>query len=448
MRKTGISRRVVLGAAGAAASFMIVPRRVVAGAREIPPSEKINLALIGLGWPGRKDVDALASENIVALCDVDTQRELDWRKKYPGAKQFVDYRKMYDEMGKSIDAVIVATPDHTHAVLAVGAMKRGTHVYCEKPLAHSIWEVREIMKAAKENKVITQTGNQGHSSESIRMFCEWIWDGAIGNVHTIHAGCRSINTGIDKLAEIQKRPPVPENLNWDLWLGPAQERPYSPVYLHESWRGWTPFGDGTLGDWTCHVVDPVFWALDLGAPTSAQAEVKDWDPKTQGDVYPRGEEVTFEFPAKGKRGPVTMKWFSGNVPIPRPEILEKDRKPVDTGAIVFGDKGAIMYGSHGAGGVRIIPEEKMKAYKQPAKTIPRVPGGGHERDWANAIRSGKPAGSDFSYGGALTEIALVGLIAVKLKGTKLEWNSEKMAFANSAEANALIKPVYRQGWSL
>ncbi|MGA2498955.1 MAG: Gfo/Idh/MocA family oxidoreductase [Tepidisphaeraceae bacterium] len=448
MRKTGISRRTVLGVAGAAASFMIVPRRVVAGAREIPPSEKINLALIGLGWPGRKDVDALAGENIVALCDVDTRRELDWRKKYPGAKQFVDYRKMYDEMDRGIDAVIVATPDHTHAVLAVGAMKRGKHVYCEKPLAHSIWEVREMMKAARENKVITQMGNQGHSSDSIRMLCEWIWDGAIGNVHTIHAGCSISNTGMDRLAEIQKRPPVPENLNWDLWLGPAAERPYSPVYLHESWRGWSPFGDGTLGDWLCHVVDPVFWALDLGAPATVQAEVKDWDPKTQGDVFPRGEVVTYEFLAKGTRGPVKMKWFTGVERIPRPEMLEEGRKPVDTGAIVFGDKGAIMYGSHGAGGVRVIPEAKMKAYKQPEKKIPRVPGGGHERDWANAIRSGKPAGSDFSYGGPLTEIALAGLIAVKLKGTKLEWHAEKMEFANSAGANALVKPNYREGWKL
>ena len=354
MRKTGISRRTVLGAAGAAASFIIVPRRVLAGAREIPPSEKINIALIGLGWPGRKDVDALASENIVALCDVDTKRELEWRKKYPGARQFVDYRKMLDDLDKSIDAVIVATPDHTHAVLGVAAMKRGKHVYCEKPLAHSIWEVREMMKAAKENKVITQMGNQGHSSESIRMFCEWVWDGAIGNVHTIHAGCSIMNTGIDRLGELPKRPAVPETLNWDLWLGPAQERPYSPEYLHEKWRGWSPFGDGTLGDWLCHVVDPAFWALDLGAPTTVQAEVKDWDLQTQGDVFPRGEVVTYEFPARGTRGPVKMKWFTGAERIPRPELLEAGRDPVGAGAIVFGDQGAIMYGSHGAGGVRIM----------------------------------------------------------------------------------------------
>ncbi len=426
---------------------MVVPRRVVAGSREIPPSEKINLAVVGLGWPGRKDADALADDNIVALCDVDTSRELEWRKKYPGARQFVDYRRMLDEMDRSIDAVIVATPDHTHAVIGIAAMKRGKHVYCEKPLAHSLWEAREMTRAAKDNKVITQMGNQGHSSDSIRLFCEWIWDGAIGKVHTIHAGCSVVNSGIGRLVELQKRPPVPANLNWDLWLGPAQERPYSPVYLHESWRGWTAFGDGTLGDWLCHVVDPVFWALDLGAPATVQAEVKDWDPKTQGEVFPRGEVVTYEFPATSKRGPITLKWFSGTERIPRPEILEKDRRAVDTGAVVFGDKGAIMYGSHGAGGVRIIPEERMKAYKQPAKSIPRV-AGGHERDWARAIRAGKSAGSDFSYGGPLTEIALVGLVAVKLKGQKLEWDSANLRFTNSAEANALVKPPFRDGWSL
>jgi predicted dehydrogenase len=412
------------------------------------------VACVGLGWPGRKDTDAVAaSDNIVALCDVDTNREPEFRKKYQKAKNFVDYRLMLDEMGKTIDAVIVATPDHSHAVIAVAAMKLGKHVYCEKPLAHSIYEVRAMMKAAAENKVVTQTGNQGHSSDSIRLFCEWIWDGAIGNVHTIHAGCSIVNSGMDRLADVRtNRPAVPANLNWDLWLGPAQERPYHPAYLHETWRGWVPFGDGTLGDWTCHVLDPVFWALELGAPTSVVAEVKDYDRKTQGDVYPKGEVISFEFPSRqtahGTRGSVKLKWYTGTQKIPRPENLEKDRTAVDTGAVVYGDKGAIMYGSHGAGGVRIIPESAMKAYKQPKKSIPRVPGGGHEQDWIKAIKSGGKAGSDFAYGGPLTEIALVGLIAAKLVGQKLEWNSEKMEFRNNAEANALVKPEFRKGWEL
>src|SRR5215208_251226 len=240
MQKSRISRRRLMktvAAAGALGGFSIVPRHVL-GMGQIPPSEKLNVACIGLGWPGRKDADALATtDNIVALCDVDSSREPEFRKKYEKARSFVDYRRMLDEMGKNIDAVIVATPDHSHAVLANAGMKLGKHVYCEKPLAHSIAEVRAMMKAAKENKVVTQMGNQGHSSDSIRLLCEWIWDGAIGNVHTIHAGCSIINSGMDRLAEVQSknnRPPVPANLNWDLWLGPAMERPYHPAYMHET----------------------------------------------------------------------------------------------------------------------------------------------------------------------------------------------------------------------
>ncbi len=304
MGKAKITRRGFVKTVGAAAgAFMIVPRHVL-GQGQTPPSEKLNVACIGLGWPGRKDTDALAAtDNIVALCDVDTNREPDFRKKYERAKNFVDYRRMLDEMGKSIDAVIVATPDHSHAVLANAAMKLGKHVYCEKPLAHSIAEARSMVITAAKNKVITQMGNQGHSSDSIRLFCEWIWDGAIGAVHTIHAGCSIINSGMDRLAEVRKsklKPPA--NLDWDLWLGPAAERPYHPAYLHETWRGWVPFGDGTIGDWFCHVVDPVCWALELGAPTSVVAQVKEWDANSRSDVYPRGEVVTFEI-----RG----RWFMG-----------------------------------------------------------------------------------------------------------------------------------------
>jgi predicted dehydrogenase len=304
------------------------------------------------------------------------------------------------------------------------------------------------MKAAQEQKVVTQLGNQGHSSEHIRLFCEWIWDGAIGDVHTIHAGAQNVNSGMDQLAAVKTAQPVPPNLDWDLWLGPAQQRGYHSAYLHEKWRGWVPFGNGTLGDWTCHVLDPVFWALDLGAPKTIQAEAENYDPKAHADVFPKGDIVTFEFAAKGKRGPVTVKWHSGQKQIPRPKELEADRKPVGNGAIVFGSKGTIMYGSHGAGGVRLIPETAMKEYKRPAPTLPRVPGGGHEQDWAQAIKAGRKAGSDFSYGGPLTEIALLGVVAIRMLGTKLEWDAEKMQFTNCAEANQFIAPPYRAGWTL
>ena len=235
-------------------------------------------------------------------------------------------------------------------------------------------------------------------------------------------------------------------LEWDLWLGPAQSRPYHPAYLPGSWRGWVPFGNGTVGDWTCHVVDPVFWTLDLGSPATIQAEVKDYDFKTQGDAYPKGEIITYEFPAKGDRGPVLLKWYSGTRPIPRPPELDPDEKDIDTGAVVVGDRGTIVYGSHGAGQVRLIPAAKMEAYKKPAKTIPRA--AEHHQDWLHAIRNGKQAGLDFSYGGPLTEVALLGIVAIKMGGQKLEWDGVKARFTNSGEANQFLNPPYRAGWSL
>jgi len=450
MRKNGMDRRRFLGAAGAAAAAVtVVPSRVLGLGGQNPPGGRLNVACIGLGWPGCKDTDALAGDNnIVALCDVDSSRAPDFRKKYPDARPFQDYRRMWDAMEKGIDAVIVATPDHTHAVLAMAAIRRGKHVYCEKPLAHSVHEVRELMKAAQAHKVVTQMGNQGHSSNETRMFCEWIRDGAIGKVHTIHARSQSVNSGLNRLAEARRGAPVPAHLDWDLWLGPAQQRPFSPAYVHESWRGWVPFGDGTLGDWACHVLGPSFWALDLGAPSAVVAEVKDYDPQVRADVYPKSDIVTYEFPAKGDRGPVRLVWHSGAERLPRPKDLEPERKVVDTGAIVYGDGGAIMHGSHGAGGLRIFPEEKMKAYKRPAPTLPRVPRGGHEQDWARAIREGRKACSDFAQGGPLTEIALVGVIAIRLAGTRLEWDASTMRFTNCAEANPFVNPPYRDGWSL
>ncbi len=446
--KRRASRRQFLkSASGAVAAFTIVPRHVLGGQGQTPPSERLNVAGIGAGGMGGGDINAVAGAggNIVALCDVDLRRA-SAIEQYPEAKVYRDFRQMFDEMENKIDAVIVGTPDHTHAVAAMAAIKRGKHVYCEKPLAHSVAEVRALMKAAREHKVVTQLGNQGHSFDTIRTFCEWIWDGAIGKVHTIHCGCGAVNSGLDNLSRMSEKEEVPPELDWDLWLGPAQERPYHSFYLPGRWRGWVPFGNGTIGDWVCHVVDPVFWALDLGAPSTVVAQVKDYDPKTQGDAFPKGDIITFDFPAKGERGPITLVWHSGTERIPRAKELEPERKGVDTGAYVYGDQGVIMYGSHGAGGVRIIPEEKMKEYKRPEQKIPRVPG--HHQDWLRAIREGGTAGSDFSYGGPLTELAMLGIIALKLPGTKLAWDAAAMRFTNCDEANRYIDPPYRQGWTL
>jgi predicted dehydrogenase len=450
-KKTVVTRREFVGAAAAAASLMIVPRHAVAQSGKTPPGEKLRIAAIGVAGQGRADLNNLAGEDIIALCDVDQRHAADSFKTWPKAEQFRDFRKMFDKIEKQIDAVLVATPDHCHAVAAMAAIKRGKHVYCEKPLAHSVYEVRQLMKAAKEHNVVTQLGNQGHSSDTIRIFCEWIWDGAIGNVHTIHAGCASINRGGRRRKQATGTAgsaEVPATLDWDQWLGPAQQRPYNPAYLPGSWRGWIPFGNGTVGDWTCHVVDPVFWALDLGSPKSILATAKGYDPKTEADIFPVGEIITYEFPAKGKRGPVTMFWYSGMEHIPRPKDLDQGRDVVATGAVVLGDKGSIMYGSHGAGGVRIIPEAKMKAYKLPAKTLPRVPRGNHQGDWLAAIRKGRKAGSDFSYGGPLSELAMLGVIAIKMAGTKLEYDAENTKFPNCPEADKYINPPYRAGWTL
>ncbi|MCL5279511.1 MAG: Gfo/Idh/MocA family oxidoreductase [Planctomycetes bacterium] len=458
------SRRQLLKTAGAAAAFTIVPRHVLGGQGRTPPSEKINLAAVGTRGQAASDIKQLApGNNMVALCDVDRReggRRASVIPDFPDAKVYEDFRRMLAEVGDKIDAVIVGTPDHTHAVAAMAAIKRGKHVYCEKPLAHSVGEIRALMKAAQEHKVVTQMGNQGHSFETIRVFCEWIWDGAIGNVHTVHCGCNFINSALSassrwaeksarpELSRLDEKEEVPAGLNWDLWLGPAQQRPYHSFYLPGSWRRWTAFGSGTIGDWICHVADPVFWALDLGAPQSIAAQAKDYDPKTQGETYPAGDIITFEFPAKGSRGPVTLVWHSGTEKIPVPKELEPERasKAITTGAYVYGDKGVIMYGSHGAGGVRIIPETAMKAYKLPPKKLPRVKN--HYADWLRAIREGGKAGSDFSYGGPLAELAMLGIIALKMPGTKLQWDGPNTRFTNSDEANRYLTPSYRQGWSL
>jgi predicted dehydrogenase len=442
-------RRFVQGAGAGVALFTIVPRHVLGGPGKKAPSDKINIAGIGVGGQGGSDIRAVGGENIVALCDVDDRRAADTYKRFAKAKRFRDFRKMLDEVHKEIDAVVVGTPDHTHAVACMAALKRGKHVFCEKPLAHSIHEVRQVMKAARESKVVTQLGNQGHSSERIRRLCEWVWDGAIGKVTEVHAACdafRNVYCQINKLPQLKQRPKVPKELDWDLWLGPVQERPYQPFYVPWNWRGWLPFGTGTIGDWVCHVVDPAFWALDLGAPRTVQAEVEGYDPKKHADVYPPGTKVTYEFAAKGKRGPVTLYWYDGNKRIPRPKELEKGRNAPGTGAILIGTDGAIMHGSHGAGGARIIPDSKMRDYKQPARSIPRVRG--HHGDWLESIRKGRQASSNFDYGGPLTELALLGVIAVHLAGQKLEWDGEKMRFTNCPEANQYVKPPFRQGWTL
>lgn len=444
-----VQRRTFLKTAALSAAATIVPRAAVAGSGQTPPNEKLDLAFVGIGGRGRSNLKGLQAENVVALCDVDAERGKASFNEYPKAKSFRDFRRMLDAVEKQVDGVVVSTPDHTHAVAVIAALQQNKHVYSEKPLAHTIAEVRAIRAAAKRAGVVTQLGNQGHSYDHIRMFCEWIWDGAIGDVTEVHAlyGKRgSSYSKIDALSQLSEKHPVPDTLDWDLWLGPVAFRPYHPLYVPRTWRSWSAFGTGSIGDWFCHIVDPAFWALDLGAPSIVQADVTEYDPKAHRETFPRGTKVRYEFPARGDRGPVTLYWYEGNYEKPRPDDLEPDQELPIPGAFVVGTKGKIRYGSHGAHGLRIFPEENMAAYKRPEPTIPRVTN--HHVDWTDAIRNGGKAGSDYEYGGPLTEVALLGAIAMRNPGVELRWNAEAMQFANCAAANEMLAVDYRDGWTL
>lgn len=415
------------------------------------PNDRIRIAGIGCGGRGASVLGGMSSEDIVALCDVDERRAADSFGKFPKAGRFMDFRVMLDRLADKIDAVFVATPDHTHAPAALAAIKRGKHVYCEKPLAHSIGEVRAMRKAAHEMKVITQVGNQGHSSESIRVFRELIEAGAIGDITEVHAGknassgsCYQLGRNPDMLAGNEK---APKELAWDLWLGPAAERPYYGGYLPGKWRGFSAFGNGTIGDWVCHVLDPVFWAADLDMPTAITAETRGWNPAKDREFFPPGVRITFEFPAKGRRPPLKILWHDGTWMIPRPAELGESSKMVATGAVIRGKDGVIMHGSHGAGGVKIVPREKHQQFVAGGmeKKHRRVKGG-HQRDWLDAIREGRQAGSTFDYGGGLTEIALLGIIGMQFPGERLEWDAKGMKFTSHESANAFVSPKWRAGW--
>ncbi len=435
-----MSRRRMIGTAAGLAALTIVPRHVLGGPGHVPPSEKLNIAGIGIGGRGEGDLDECRSENIVALCDVDDAYAGRVFAKYPKARKWRDFRKMLDEQ-KDIDAVVIATPDHTHALIAMAAIKHGKHVYCEKPLAHSIWECRQLTEAAREAGVATQLGNQGQASESNRLVSEILWDGAIGPVREVHAWCnRYISPrGIGRPSDT---PPVPATLDWDLWLGPANERPYHPCYTPFSWRGWWDFGTGVLGDIGCHQLDPVFRALELGYPTTVEASSSGVNDETA----PLTSIVRFQFPAREPMPALTLTWYDGGLMPQRPAELEDGRKFGEADDNLFiGETGKML-------GHRLIPEARMREYGRPPQRIERSPG--HHKEWLIACKGGPAARANFDWAGPLTEVALLGNIALRMekqlyeKGLKLHCDGPNMKITNLPEANRYIRDEYRDGWML
>ena len=434
-------RRFIGGAAAAATAFTIVPAYVLGNNGRTPPSEKLNVAGIGVGGQGAADLDDIAGNNdvnVVALCDVDENRARDSFSKYPQAKKYHDFRVMLEKEKSNIDAVIVATPDHVHALAAMMALKMGKHVYCEKPLTHSVYEARQLAKVARETGLATQMGNQAHANEELKLSVEVIKMGLIGKVGEVHAWSdRPIwPQGIDRPKDT---PAVPESLQWDLWLGPAPERPYHPAYLPFSWRGWWDFGTGALGDMGCHIIDPVVWALDLGSPTSIEAV----STKVNSETAPVASIVRYEFPARGELPPVKLTWWDGHLLPPRPEEMEDQRKFPDNGVLYIGDKGKIL-AAHGSA-PRLLPEERMKDFRKPEAQLPR--GVGHRREWINACKGGPKPLSNFEYAGPLSELVLLGNVALRT-GQKIYWDGPGLKVSNVAEADQYIRREYRSGWTL
>jgi len=434
-------------AAGASAAMAVVPRHVLGGPRHIAPSEKMNIAGIGIGGMGAGNLRNMESENIVALCDVDENYAARTIKRYPDAKFYVDYREMLDKR-KDIDGVMIATPDHTHAVISMAAIRAGKHVYCQKPLTHDVYEARMLAQAAKEAKVTTQMGIQGHSGEGIRLICEWIWAGLIGEVSEVDAWCSLTYypwghaSWSSQWSERPKEtPPVPTGLDWDRWIGPAPMRPYHRAYHPRTWRCWWDFGSGMMGDRGVHTLDPVCWPLKLGAPTSIDATSCGNTP----EVHPLSAVITFHFPARDDMPPLKLMWYEGTRPPRPPELEDERRMPAEGGVLFKGTKGTIMCGVTG-NSPRIIPEAKMQEAKLPEKTIPCVRGS-HEQDWVRASKAGESAGADFSYSGPLTEFCCLGNIAKRVD-TRIEWDAENMKVTNLPEANKFVKTEYRAGWKL
>jgi hypothetical protein len=413
-------------------------------------NEKLDIAIIGAGGQGGGNAGAVTGENIIALCDVDERRAAGTFQRFPKAKRYADFRKMLDELHKQIDAVVVSTPDHTHAVATVPAMELGKHAYCEKPLARTVYEARMMRETASRHSVVTQMGNQGSASEGLRRAVEMAWAGVVGEVREAHVWFGGGNSPQDRPKD---QPPVPAGLHWDLWLGPAPYRPYHPTYAPASWRNWRAFGTGSLGDFGCHTMNLAFRALRLdllwnpggsaGLPSRvlirANAEASEVHPET----YSRWVIVQYDFPARGKLPPTKLTWYNGG-PKP-PQDLLLGHPMTGSGCLLVGSKGAIFSECPWNTRFVLLPEKQFESFEGPPPTLLRSPG--HHAEWTRACKGGARPFSSFNIGGPLAEVILLGNAAL-LVGHPLEYDPLSSKIVNRTEANRSLHREYRAGWSL
>ena len=409
--------------------------------RGTPANSKLNIACIGIGGRGAANVQGVAAENIVALCDVDQKRAAETFERHPNAKQYTDFRKMLDEIHSQIDAVVIGTPDHTHAPAGVMAMKMGKHCYCEKPLTHSVHEARVMAEVARAHNLVTQMGTQIHAGNNYRRVVELVQSGAIGPVRDVHVWLGAnfdgppVPTDMSQPDAPTDRPPVPDDLDWDLWLGPATYRPYSPAYAPFNWRYWWNFANGQLGDFFCHFCDLAFWALKLRHPTTVEAE---------GPVHPESTAkwtvAKQQYPARGDLPPVDLTWYNGG---PYPPIVKEKNVPTWGSAVLFIGANSMLianYSEH-----QLLPKDKFAGFEPPEPFIPNSIG--HHREWVEACKTGGPTTCNFSYSGALTEAALLCNVALRT-GRKLTWDAKNLKAVGCPEADAFIRRPYRKGWKL
>ena len=441
-----LSRRSFIKTASAAAAGVIfIPNFLGCS-----PGNRLNIAVIGVGGRGQASWTQVPKESIVAMCDVDERMSAKGFEACPTAKRYKDFRKMFDQMAKDIDAVIIATPNHTHFPAAMAAMELGKHVFVEKPLAHNIWQLRTMKKAARHYGIVSQMGNQGHTTDGIRLAKEWYDAGILGQVKEVIAWRPKLtfrkNGFFDKPATFPPQAEqVPPSLNWDLWQGPAAERPFNNIYAPKTWRGFYDLGDGMLGDWGCHTLDAPFWALDLGMPHTVDGVAK--DPIPDHSFVADESIVTWQFGARGDKSHVIMKWIEGyEKPAIRPD-WGVDAIP-DSGMIMIGDKKTLITGGRPNDARLLVSKEELTEFQKnpPAKTIPRILEEKPVQEWIAAIKNGSLPGSNFDYSADLTEMIQVGVQAQRFGGT-IQYDAKNFKAMGRPELDIHFKEPVREGWS-